>query len=434
MLSARAEQRKFTLLSAIFGLILGTYWSLRPIKDAVFFTMVGNAYQPKAKIISLFVVGALVLIYSKLVDRFPRHKLLYGFAIFYAVATAIFAFFIWHPTCGLENAVVSSDRYLGWAWYMFVESFGSIMIVLFWSFVSDITEVETAKSRYFMVTLGGQTGGFIAPLIALYIARSYGTVATLIIPIVALFSLVLLVAYYMKTTPKNAMPEHVGGSVKKAPLEGKPKAGFLEGLRLLLTRPYLLGIFTLVAFFEIVLTIIEYHFKVLASTIHTGDALTHYLYIYALWTNGVAVVCLAFGAEQIGRRLGLSRTLLLLPALIACAVLAFYFYPVLPLALVIMVSCKGLNYALIQPSKEQLYIPTTVESKYKAKAWIDMFGLRWAKGAGSWINDFRTGDNMELFMLFTTLISMGLIGIWVIAAILVGRIHAKAVKEERLVC
>jgi len=428
------EARNYRFLSIIFGLILGVYWLFRPIKDAVFFTMIGDIHQPKAKIISLFVVGALVLLYSRLVDKYPRHKLLYGFAVFYACATAVFAFLISHPQIGIANAQADPHRIIGWMWYMFVESFGSIMVALFWSFLSEITTPDVAKRRYFTIALGGQLGGFFAPLLASHMTGRYGTGYTLLVPVLALFVMVGMVMYYVNHMSDYDSGKRFTGDKNKPPLEGKPKAGFFEGIRLLFSRPYLLGIFTIVAFYEIVVTILDYHFKVLASNAYTGDALTQYLYTYALWTNGIALICLMFGVGKIGRRLGLTRTLLLLPILVACAVVVFNVHPVLSIAFTIMVSCKGLNYALIQPSKEQLYIPTSTESKYKAKAWIDMFGSRSSKGIGSAINSCKEAMGPDMFMLITAFVSMGLIGVWIVAAIAIGRIHKQALKENRLIC
>ena len=49
----------------------------------------------------------------------------------------------------------------------------------------------------------------------------------------------------------------------------------------------------------------------------------------------------------------------------------------------VMVLTKGLSYALNNPAKEMMYIPTSKAVKYKAKSWIDLFGGRAAKAAGS---------------------------------------------------
>ena len=40
---------------------------------------------------------------------------------------------------------------------------------------------------------------------------------------------------------------------------------------------------------------------------------------------------------------------------------------------------NGFSYSINQSAKEALYVPTTREEKYKAKAFIDMFVQRFAK-------------------------------------------------------
>ncbi len=75
----KEETRRFGLLSAIFFLIIGTYWLLRLLKNTIFLKVAfpeclgwaaqqGCQFQPIAKFWSPFVVLVMVLIYSKLVD------------------------------------------------------------------------------------------------------------------------------------------------------------------------------------------------------------------------------------------------------------------------------------------------------------------------------------------------------------------------------
>ena len=67
-----------------------------------------------------------------------------------------------------------------------------------------------------------------------------------------------------------------------------------------------------------------------------------------------------------------------------------------------MVFSKGLNYALNQPSKEQLYIPTTPETKYKVKAFMEMFGSRGSKAVGLRYQCVKQFVTSETFILFST--------------------------------
>ena len=145
------ELKKFLLLGLIFGLIIGLYWTLRPMKDALFQDIVGGEYQPYAKMLSLLVVFPLVMAYSKLVDKLPRHILFYALGISYGLVTLAFAAFMFNPEIGLANMKADPARILGWAWYVFVESFGSLFVALFWAFATDITTAESGKKGFSVV-------------------------------------------------------------------------------------------------------------------------------------------------------------------------------------------------------------------------------------------------------------------------------------------
>ena len=49
----REELKKFLRLGSIFTLMVGVYWTLRPLKDAVFIQLVGKLYLPYAKTVSV---------------------------------------------------------------------------------------------------------------------------------------------------------------------------------------------------------------------------------------------------------------------------------------------------------------------------------------------------------------------------------------------
>ena len=44
-------------------------------------------------------------------------------------------FLLKNPTIGLENTVADPSRTLGWVIYLAIESFGSLLVSLFWSFL-----------------------------------------------------------------------------------------------------------------------------------------------------------------------------------------------------------------------------------------------------------------------------------------------------------
>ncbi len=428
------ELKKFLTLAGTFCLIIGVYWALRGMKDGIFGTMVGfKEWQPYAKMLSLFFIVPLILVYTKLINTFERHKVFYIIVGTYAILAMLFAAAFMHPTIGLANTVASPYRFIGWAWYLYVESFGSLIIALFWAITVDTTAPDSAKRGFPIIALLGQIGNIFGPYLINAKRLGFGSSA----PVVGICGFLMFVIaglmwYFMNYTPKNLLVGFKDDSEEKSHEE----PGFFDGLKLLLTKSYLFGIFLIIAIYEIIVTILDYHFK---SSVYDAFATeverTAYLNYYGTLTGIVATACLLFGISSIQRRLGMRASLLLLPVLIGAAVMAIWLNPTaLQVALVVMVLAKAINYALNQPTLKQLYIPTSEDSKYKAQAWIEMFGSRGSKATGSIVNGFRSGMGLFAFLTVSSLISGGLITVWFFAAIFVAKTYNKAVKEKRIVC
>lgn len=137
-------------------------------------------------------------------------------------------------------------------------------------------------------------------------------------------------------------------------------------------------------------------------------------------TNLMSFFFSLFGFSLVIRRLGLAVTLRLFPALLVLAVASTFFFPNLWVLFISMSTLKALTYALNEPSKELLYMPTSDAIKFKAKAWIDVFGARSMKALGSFITH-SARDKPKLLVRYgtapTMLISLVLLAI----SIVVGR-------------
>lgn len=439
---SRDEVQKFFTLSAIF-LIIGTYWCMRPLKDGLFANIVGVDYIPWAKFLSLIVITPLILVYSKLVDMFTRHKVFYILITLYALAALIFGYFLNHPTYGLPNTTEDPTRILGWAWYVFVESFGSLIVALFWAFTTDITKEDAAKRGFPFIALGGQLGNMVGPMLR---AKSLGLSHSG--PIVyilagAIIVIGLLMWLFVSVTPKDQLvgfEEVKEAGDKKEESHSEP--GFFEGLRLMITKPYLLGIFLIIFFYEVIITIIDFLFKATAKASFPLERdFSAFLGSYGTMTGIISTLCVLFGINNIQRHLGVRASLILTPILVAVAIVTVKFYPVLGVLFWLMVFAKAINYALNQPTIKQLYIPTSKDAKYKTQAWIEMFGSRGSKASGSGINVFRgflKGKygmaGITLFLTLSTSVSLGLIAIWFFVVAYLAKTYKKAVDEKRVAC
>lgn len=436
---SRDEVKKFVVLGLAFFLIIGTYWSLRPLKDALFASIVGIKWQPMAKILSMFAVFPIVMGYSKLVDKFKKNTVFYILVSFYSITAFAFAYFFMHPEIGLANAVESPTRILGWLWYIWVESFGSLIVALFWAYAQDITAPESAKRGFPLIAMLGQLGNIVGPLALDNLPKSTPAALGHLVIITGVMTALIGFVIWLFTRVVPASQRHIYTAGNEKP---HIDPGFFEGLKLLLKTPYLLSIFGIITIYETIVTTFDFLFKTnVTETYLDAVARTSVLLQYAYWVGIVAFLCVLFGINNIQRRLGMKISLLVLPVLVAIAVLSTKFVGGISLFFWIMVISKAVNYALNQPTLKQLYIPTSEDAKFKSQAWIEMFGSRFSKAASSSFNNVRkslvaasgaTGSAM--FMTIFTLGSFGLLALWVPVAIYAANTYNRAIKHNEEIC
>lgn len=415
------DLKKYGLLSFTFLFIIGTYWLMRPLKDGLFFKIVGKLYQPSAKIASLLFIIPLILFYSKLVDLVQKQKLFYIICTIYALLFIGIAFFIAHPTIGLANTVTSPYRIFGWIIYLGIESFGSIMVPLFWSFVISSTDTTSAKKGYPVIIAGAQIGAIAGPFIATH-AEHIGMSLLATVVTCGILLVPFLIKYFISIYP----------SAGETSVSKEKKTGMIEGLKLLFSKPYLLGILGVATLYEVIGTILDYQMKFAADEVyHTSEGLTKFLGYFGVASNTLALVFALVGTSFFIRRFGLTFCLVMFPVTIALVICNVMIYPSLWILFGAMVAIKGLSYALNNPCKEIMYIPTSKDAKFKAKGWIDMFGGRTAKAAGSGINGMFT--QMTALMFYGSIISLGIVGIWILVALYVGTTNKRLTEEGRII-
>ncbi|MCK4264741.1 hypothetical protein KAW80_00065 [Candidatus Babeliales bacterium] len=441
---APVEVKKYLLLALTFFFTIGAYWLLRPLKDGIFFNTVGKDLQPNAKWFSLVIVLFLVFVYNKMIDLFEKHKLFYILGIFYSALFFLITYFLAHPTIGLANKAIGSHRWIGWLVYFSIESFGSLMIALFWSFVASITDANSAKRGFPIVIAGGQVGGILGPTLAMN-AKLIGVTKLFFLASIYPLLMVLMIMLFMYIIPKEALM----GSEADQEAAKKPKTSFMEGLKLLVTRSYLFGIFAIVSLFEILSTIVDYQLKVQAKALpeySDAESLTRFLGIFGISTNGVALIMALLGTSYLMRRFGLIFCLLAFPTVLGFSISGLYFRSITPgitphallwTTFFVMILAKGLSYALNNPAKDMMYIPTSKDAKFKTKSWIDAFGSRSAKAVGSGVNKgllpILQSSGIASFIGIGAISSLGMIAVWLFAALFVGRKFVYLTKENKII-
>ena len=416
---------KFGLLATTLFTIIGSYWTLRSMKDAFFANLVGMKYVPWAKIGTLIVIVPIVLLVNKLVDEVEREKLFWIFCGAYAFFFAGIGYLYNNGTPLITSSLpMLPGNALGWLSFITIETFGGVIVALFWSYANSTTNTALSKRGYPLIYIAAQMGNFAGPTIVTN-ATTLGFSNIFFIAAAAVITVPMLIGAYRTVVPQ-ALRESDGST------ETKKKTGALEGLRLIGRYEYLMGLAFISTVYEVIGTILDMQFKLLASQQYTAEALAAYLGRYGQVTAAVGFAFAVLGTSFVIRNLGVRLSLLLYPSLLGLVVVLVRMTPQLSILFAGMVAVKMLSYTLNNPLKELMYIPTTKDVKFKVKSVIDGFGGKLSKGIGSGINSAFAGQ-FHALMTWGSLISLGIVGFWFVIAIFVGRTYDKLIKSKEII-
>ncbi len=423
----------------------------RPLKLSIFSKMIGPELFPVAKLYSLLILIPLIIGYSKLVDFLRRHQLLYVYTILHACGGLLFFYLFSHPVYGISNTEVSPDRITGWIFYTFMESFDAFFATVFWAFADSVNNPKDAKHSYGIFVSGSKIGGLVTAFL-LYITLSYTSEATqtYMLPYCMLIgSLLLLCAAlcifllvhnvsddymhgyeqaYQLETGKEKIKEAKDYSFKKAFLSS------FEGLFIIIKNSYVLGIFSLILFYETMIVMLEFIVALNANTTHKSvGSLTAFYALYYCLMNGIGLVISLFGTTPLLRLIGIRASLFLFPFLCVAFFTIALIVPHSSIIFALFVLLRAFNYALNHPTREILYIPTTKDIKFKAKTWTDAFGSRIAKAFGSTINMYLKTIPLTLSLFITICLSLGLSSLWIIITYFLGKTAQEAIDKEHVI-
>lgn len=444
----REERLKLLLLALSNFLVIGSYTLVRELKSSLFMSIVGREYIPYARIFTLVGLVPAILFYAFLVDRIRRYQLLYFYATLYGIFGLICVFLIGHPTIGIPNTDTSPYRIFGWVFYYFIEGFSPFVVGVFWAFANSIYSPESAKENYAFIVTGSKIGGMLTAGTAWFLFSCYpGTVERMFSDVLGhqillgIFSgLVLLVPVVVYTLIKKVPGRYLHGYEavyqfeKEKQKEGGEKPGILSGFMMLLKYPYIMGIFGMLFFYEMVSTVLSYHRLGVAESISTDiSGVSCFLFEVAFIQHFFGILISFLGTRTLLHTFG-ERTCLILIPVITSGLLIYFTFSYTPLAVLIgLILLQAINYAFAQPVRESLYIPTVKDIKFKSKSWIDAFGSRFAKGVGSSFNVWADWVGPALFFPMHAAFFGVILVVWIFNAYLLGNRYNRAVANNEVI-
>lgn len=437
------ELKKFGFLASIFFLVIGAYQMLKALKDPFFSFYVGVDWIPRAKIGSIIFVALAILFYSKLLNLFQKQYVFYIICSIYGLLFITFSYLLGHPDIIKTAGQLSwlHGNLIGWATYLIVESFGSILPALMWGFISSVTTTESAKRGYPMIVTFQQLGQISGPLLILLFGSTValprfwglGGIMIIVVP--------FLITLFLKFIPQQESTS--GTSVTS--VKTTSKTSFTEGLRLLISKPYLMGIFVISTFFEFIGTILDFQKTKLIENVYPSQADGGIAFAWMKSIEGTTIGIVSLFIALLGtsfflRKLGIRFSLLTFPIAIAIALsVTFTCFMLNIQGLYLMwifvgsvIVIKGLSYSLNNPTREVLYIPTSPDVKFKTKGWIDAFGARSMKTISSLVTE-NLKAALPTLMVVGTILSLGVVGAWIFVAGLTFNKFTKLQEEKKVI-
>ncbi len=399
----REGEGPLTLLMAFnIFLLLTSYYLIKPVRDALILAEGGaeaRSYLAAAMAALLFfLVGG----YAKLVSRYERTRLITVVTgIFIACLVAFWAM----GRAGLP--------YLGYAFFIWVGIFSVMVVAQFWSYANDVYNNESGKRLFPLVAFGGSLGAVAGAWIADRLLDYFSVMEMLLWGAALLGACIALTnVISRKVWGKAAMQARQRELSAKAEAPGKREKESL-GFDLLLRHKYIGFIALLVLMLNLVNTNGEY---ILGSLVedygiteteqavdlavttnsplafknrefgdptvfenqeeYQGSVIGSFYASFFFWVNLLGMALQLFVVGRLVKYGGVKAGLLWLPIVALGTYALIFFLPAIRYARIGKTFENASDYSVNKTTLQMLFLPTSLDIKYKAKQVVDSFFQR----------------------------------------------------------
>jgi AAA family ATP:ADP antiporter len=188
-----------------------------------------------------------------------------------------------------------------------------------------------------------------------------------------------------------------------------------QGWRIFSHSRYLLMMAALLLMAQLASPLVEYQFlNTVEAALSEREARTAFLGDFYSLLGVISVAVNVVATPVVHRALGPIAGLVVQPLLMVVCSWGFLVTPSLFFGGAARISDRALSYSINRASKELLYVPVDPVVIYQAKAWIDMFGYRTFKIAGSvLILLFTQWLPIQVGVAQLSWFTIGICGVWI---------------------
>jgi ATP:ADP antiporter, AAA family len=365
----RGEAGSALLMSLTMFLVLGGYYLLKTAREIFILSEGGAEVKSYSSAGQALLLLLIVPAYSAFASRVNRTQLVQWVTLFFAGNLVLFLLAL---GIGLR---------IGIAYFLWVGIFNVVVIAQLWSFAADLFTEEQGKRLFPLIGVGSTMGAWLGSLRAGQLVEKFGAPRLLVggaLSLVVCVGLVRLVDRLSRrtaTTPSGRADEKLAAGP--------------SGFKLILADRYLLLIAALALLLNVANTTGEYLFG--RYVVSTAEALhgsgpesaaarqQFVLESYSSYFSTVGLIGFLlqlFVVSRLFKFLGVGRSLLVQPIVSLISYMMMLRAPSFEAIRVVKIAGNSISYSLGNTTMQALWLPTSRETKFKAKQAIDSFCVR----------------------------------------------------------
>lgn len=357
------------ILTINLFMLLAAYYLLKTVRESLILAEAGAEVKAYSSAAQAIILLGVVPLYGWIAIHLNRNRLLRWTTLFFASNLIVFYLF---GRAGFRIGVV---------YYIWLGVFNLFSVAQLWSFATDLFTQAQGKRLFPLLGVGASSGAVGGAWVAGRLITPLGPYTLM------LFSaLALCVCAGLTRLAGHVITNRCGPHQKQKDLETLSGVG---GFQLLMRDRYLLLIAILTILLNIVSLSGDFMFgKLLVNrtneVVGTAASLMKarkayigsYYASYYQWTNFISLIIQAFLVSRLFKRVGVRGSLFVLPAISLATFATILVNPILSVVRVLKIAENSTNYSLQNTVRHALLLPTSREAKYKAKAAIDTFCVR----------------------------------------------------------
>lgn len=400
------RETRTTLVSFLLVfLLMGSYYILRPVRDALASNWT-DAEVSWLWTITFFISAIAVSLYGGAISRIRFQRLVPS--VYGLFAASFVLFYIGEQT-------LTERTLLDKAFYLWVSLFSLFHISVFWSFMADTFSKQQATRLFAFIGAGASAGGIVGPATASLLVGDLGTDALLLIASAMVALTLPLVHWLQRLKLTDLHNQGVAVDTSNLAIGGNPLAGFSEFLQ----SRYLLGIGLFLFLYTAISAFVYFELKNLLD-IYDEETRTQIWANMDLAVNTLTILVALFATGRIAKRMGISFTLASVPVAIGGGLLLVAAAPMVSVVVGLQIIRRAGNYAVSRPAREMLFTAVDRETRFKAKPVIDIVIYRGGDMLSAWAFTGLT-QGLGLGLAAVALVGAAVAAVWALTGIYLGR-------------